>query len=169
MKLVRSHFIAGTLAALLFNGCGSEDLQMAGAGQQKMSSSAEGMALVDDSLEQPDGAASFSSACQDPEKQEIVQQALIDGDYETWRETLASTDRQPKILEKIGEESFPLFAEAYQLALEGKIEEANDLRSQLGLRDIGDRGRDRMKEGGQCDGSGKGQGMKKQKRKGRNR
>jgi len=52
-------------------------------------------------------------------------------DYEGWK--LLIKDKVGRVDEVITKENFPKFAEAWKLAKEGKIKEANVIRKELGL------------------------------------
>lgn len=65
------------------------------------------------------------------ERHEQMQNALESGNYNAWKELMNGRGR---ITEKITAENFARFAEAYKLAKEGKYEEANKIRQELGLR-----------------------------------
>lgn len=55
-------------------------------------------------------------------------------DYEGWVSLLSEDGRNPGVLSKVDtQEEFDRFAQAYQLAKEGKVDEANAIRSELGL------------------------------------
>ena len=66
-----------------------------------------------------------------PERHQKMVQALENNDYNAWKELM---NGQGRILEVINEENFSKFAEARKLALEGKYDEANQIREELGLR-----------------------------------
>jgi hypothetical protein len=53
-------------------------------------------------------------------------------DYEGWKQLVL--DKTGKIDPLITKENFPKFAEAWKLAKEGKIKEANVIRKELGLK-----------------------------------
>ncbi len=54
------------------------------------------------------------------------------GDYEAWKKLVK--DRAGRVDELITKENFPKFVQAWKLAREGKIKEANAIRRELGLR-----------------------------------
>lgn len=64
------------------------------------------------------------------ETHDAIQQAIENGDYNTWKELMNGRGR---ITEAITEDNFAKFAEAYKLAQEGKTDEANTIRQELGL------------------------------------
>ena len=65
-----------------------------------------------------------------PERHEAMTQAFDNEDYNAWKELMQGKGRA---IEVINEGNFAQFAEAHQLALEGKTEEANQIREELGL------------------------------------
>lgn len=54
------------------------------------------------------------------------------GDYDAWKKLVK--DRAGRVDEVITKENFPKFVQAWKLAKEGKIKEANVIRKELGLR-----------------------------------
>ncbi len=87
------------------------------------------------------GAYSFSSAYQgdytkkgpnySEERHEAMQKAFENNDYNAWKEQMNGRGR---VSEVINEENFAKFAEAHRLADEGKYDEADQIREELGLR-----------------------------------
>jgi hypothetical protein len=67
-------------------------------------------------------------------------QAFENNDYNAWKEQMQG---RGKVTQVVNEENFSRFAEAHALALEGRIDEAGQIRQELGL--------------GLRDGSGQGQ------------
>jgi hypothetical protein len=82
-----------------------------------------------------------------PERHEAMVQAFDNNDYNTWKELMSG---KGKVSQVITEENFARFAEAYKLAQDGKLDEAKQIRQELGLG-LGNR-----------NGSGDGQGNKGQ-------
>ncbi len=82
-----------------------------------------------------------------PERHEAMEQAFDNNDYNSWKELMSGKGRVSQV---ITEENFARFSEAHKLAQEGKIEEAKQIRQELGLG-LGSR-----------NGSGDGQGNKGQ-------
>ncbi len=78
-----------------------------------------------------------------PERHEAMTQAFENNDYNAWKETMQGRGRVSQV---INEGNFARFAEMHKLMLEGKTEEANQIRAELGL--------------GLRDGSGQAQGQK---------
>lgn len=65
-----------------------------------------------------------------PERHEAMTQAFDNNDYNAWKEQMQSRGRVTQV---VNEGNFNRFAEAHQLAQEGKIDEANAIRVELGL------------------------------------
>lgn len=76
------------------------------------------------------------------ERHEAMTKAFENKDYNAWKNLMAGRGR---ITQVINEQNFAKFAKAHKLALEGKTNEANAIRTSLGL--------------GLHNGSGMGQGM----------
>lgn len=66
-----------------------------------------------------------------PERHEAMQTALNNNDYEAWKNLMQGKGR---VTEVINEQNFSKFAEAHKLAEEGKFEQADAIRKELGLR-----------------------------------
>jgi len=66
-----------------------------------------------------------------PERHEAMEQAFENNDYNAWKEQMSGKGRVAQI---INEDNFAKFAEAHRLAEEGKYEEADQIRQELGLR-----------------------------------
>ena len=84
-----------------------------------------------------------------PERHEAMQKAFESGDYKAWKDSMNGRGR---VSEVINEQNFKRFAEMHQLMLDGKNEEANVIRQELGL--------------GHKNGQGKGMGKRGQGRGG---
>lgn len=68
------------------------------------------------------------------EREEAMYKVMSEKDYEGWKTLMTQDGRTPGVLNKIDtQEEFNMFAEAYILAKEGKVDEANAIRSELGL------------------------------------
>ena len=68
------------------------------------------------------------------EREVAMEQVMADKDYEAWKELMTEDGRTPGVLNKVDtQEEFNQFAEAYVLSHEGKTEEANAIRAELGL------------------------------------
>lgn len=76
------------------------------------------------------------------ERHEAMTQAFINNDYNAWKEQMQGRGRVGQV---INEGNFARFSEMHKLMLEGKTEEANSIRTELGL--------------GLQNGSGRDQGM----------
>jgi len=83
------------------------------------------------------------------ERHEAMTQAFENNDYNAWKELMSGKGRVTQV---ITEENFARFAEAHQLAQEGKLDEAKAIRQELGLG-LGNRNGDGSGQGN------KGQGM----------
>ncbi|MDD4785478.1 MAG: hypothetical protein PHH12_03445 [Candidatus Shapirobacteria bacterium] len=70
------------------------------------------------------------------ERHTIMTQAFENNDYNKWKEQMQGKGR---VVEVINESNFSRFAEAHKLAEEGKTDEANKIRQELGLG-LGGRG-----------------------------
>jgi len=64
------------------------------------------------------------------ERHQAMTQVFEANDYNAWKEQMQGRGRVTQV---INEENFARFAEAHQLALEGKTDEANQIRQELGL------------------------------------
>jgi len=65
------------------------------------------------------------------ERHEAMETAFEDNDYNAWKELKEGRGRVTQV---ITEDNFAQFAEAHELAEEGRHEEANTIRQELGLR-----------------------------------
>lgn len=84
------------------------------------------------------------------ERHESMTQAFENQDYQAWKELMQGKGR---VAEVVTEENFNRFAEAHRLVQEGKVEEARQIRQEMGLGM-----RDGAGQGRHGDKSGKGQG-----------
>ncbi len=64
-----------------------------------------------------------------PEQHEAVQSAIKNKDYNTWKRLMDNKG----VTRKITSENFARFAEMVKLRLEGKTQEADKIRAELGL------------------------------------
>ena len=64
------------------------------------------------------------------ERHEAMTQAFEKNDYQSWKELMQGKGRA---IEVVTEENFGRFAEAHLLVQEGKIDEARQIRQELGL------------------------------------
>lgn len=68
------------------------------------------------------------------EREANMATVMAEKDYEGWVSLMTEDGRNPGVLNKVDtQEEFDKFAEAYQLAKDGKVDEANAIRSELGL------------------------------------
>jgi hypothetical protein len=65
------------------------------------------------------------------ERHEVMEKAFEDKDYNAWKEMMQGGGR---VLEVVNEDTFAKFAEAHDLAEEGRFEEAREIREELGLK-----------------------------------
>ncbi|EKE16217.1 MAG: hypothetical protein ACD_11C00026G0007 [uncultured bacterium] len=65
-----------------------------------------------------------------PERHESISKAIESNDYKAWKELMSGR----RMADVINENNFSKFTEMRKLRLEGKIEEANKIREELGLR-----------------------------------
>ena len=77
------------------------------------------------------------------ERHESMEKAFETNDYEAWKELMNGKGR---VIQVVNADNFTRFAEAHELAEEGKLEEAKAIRAELGL--------------GLRDGSGQGKGQR---------
>ncbi len=77
------------------------------------------------------------------ERHEAMTKAFANKDYNAWKKLVSSNNG--KVSQIINQSNFNKFVEAHNLALQGKVDEANMIRTELGL--------------GLRNGSGMGQGM----------
>ncbi len=64
-----------------------------------------------------------------PERHEAMLKAFANKDYNAWKNLIGD---QP-ITKRINASNFAKFVQAHQLTLQGKIDEANKIRAELGL------------------------------------
>ena len=64
------------------------------------------------------------------ERELAMEKAFDNNDYNAWKNLMANRGRVTQVITK---ENFAQFAKAHNLAEEGKIAEANQIRTQLGL------------------------------------
>lgn len=67
------------------------------------------------------------------ERQQAVHKAIEEGDYSSWRALMERGPGRKRVLAVVNETNFPQFALAYRLAKDGRFDEADKIRSQLGL------------------------------------
>jgi hypothetical protein len=69
-----------------------------------------------------------------PEFEAQITEVMSNKDYEGWKDLIEQKVGNGRVDEVINKDNFPKFAEAWKLAKEGKIKEANAIRKELGLR-----------------------------------
>jgi len=89
-----------------------------------------GLILVSNPVEAYQGDPNVQGPNCTGERHEAMTQAFDNNDYNAWKELVNGRGR---VSEVITEENFSQFAEAHRLALEGKTEEAAQIRQELGL------------------------------------
>lgn len=85
------------------------------------------------------------------ERHQAMTQAFDNNDYNAWKELMSGKGRVTQV---INEENFSRFAEAHKLALEGKTDEAKQIREELGLG-LGNRNGDGSGQGNKGQGYGR--------------
>ena len=65
-----------------------------------------------------------------PERHEAMEKAFENKDYNAWKNLMQGRGRVTQV---VTEQNFARFAEAHELAEQGKIQEANQIRQELGL------------------------------------
>lgn len=93
------------------------------------------------------------------EREDAMAKVMAEKDYEGWKELMTEDGRTPGVLRKVdSQEEFNQFAEAYELGKDGKVEEANAIRSELGLGNGNGGGNKGQNKGGNfTDANGDGQ------------
>jgi len=69
-----------------------------------------------------------------PEFESQITEVMTNNDYEGWRDLIESKVGNKRVTQVINKDNFSKFAEAWKLAHEGKIKEANAIRKELNLR-----------------------------------
>lgn len=62
-----------------------------------------------------------------------ITEVMANKDYEGWKDLIENKVGNKKVTEVINKDNFPKFVEAWKLAHEGKIKEANAIRKELNL------------------------------------
>ena len=83
------------------------------------------------------------------ERHQEMEQAFENNDYQAWKNLMQGKGR---VIQIVNEDNFAQFAEAHRLAEEGKMDEAKEIRQELGLG-LGNKSGDGA-------GQGNGQGQK---------
>lgn len=99
-------------------------------------------AVVASNVEAYRGDATVKGPNYSEERHEAMTTAFANRDFAAWKELMQGKGRVTQV---INEGNFESFARAHELSLQGKTDEANELRQQLGL--------------GLHNGSGQGQGQ----------
>ena len=86
------------------------------------------------------------------ERHEAMEQAFENNDYNAWKELMSGKGRVTQV---VTEENFARFAEAHELAEEGNLDEAKQIRQELGLG-LGNRNGDGSGQGNKGQGMGRG-------------
>lgn len=82
------------------------------------------------------------------EREAQMEEVIENKDYQAWYDLMTENGtREPGVVRKVTEENFDVFIEAKELASDGLVEEANELRESIGLGT------------GERSGGGKGRGM----------
>jgi len=68
------------------------------------------------------------------ELREEMTKVMEEGDYEKWKDLVSKKSPNGRVDEVINQDNFSKFREAWMLAQDGKIKEANTIRKELGLR-----------------------------------
>lgn len=89
-----------------------------------------GAALTPKLVEAYRGDPSVQGPNYSVERHEVMTEAFANQDYQAWQEQMQGRGR---VTEVVTEENFDQFAEAHRLAQEGKLEEARQIRQELGL------------------------------------
>ena len=64
------------------------------------------------------------------EKHEVMEEAFENNDYQAWKNLMQGKGR---VMQVINEGNFAKFAQAHELAEQGKMDEAKQIREELGL------------------------------------
>lgn len=95
-----------------------------------MAAAIGGAILAPGAIEAYRGDPSVTGPNYTEERHEAMTVAFENQDYQSWKEQMQGRGR---VTEVITEENFARFTEAHRLALEGKTDEANQIRAELGL------------------------------------
>ena len=68
-----------------------------------------------------------------PERHERMEKAFEKNDYNSWKEEMNKNEHRGRVTEVVNEGNFSKFAEMHKLREEGKDDEANKIREELGL------------------------------------
>ncbi|HBO16658.1 MAG: hypothetical protein UR69_C0004G0022 [Candidatus Moranbacteria bacterium GW2011_GWE2_35_2-] len=90
-----------------------------------------------------------------PERHEAMTKAFESNDYQAWKKLMEQNQFRGRVMDVVNEGNFARFTQMHRLMVEGKYEEANQIRAELGLR---------TRDG---QGAGYGQGMRDGRGQGR--
>jgi len=91
---------------------------------------ASGMLLAPKVVEAYRGDPSTQGPNYSEERHEVMEKAFENKDYNTWKDLMNGKGRVTQV---INEQNFDKFAEMHKLRLENKIDEANKIKTELGL------------------------------------
>lgn len=74
------------------------------------------------------------------ERRTAIEEAFTNKDYEAWKALMTENGRNPRITEVITAENFEKMIEIHELMEAGKYEEAQAIKTELGLKGKGGRG-----------------------------
>ena len=106
-----------------------------------------GLAVTAGTVSAFQGDPSVQGPYYSQERHTAMEQAFENNDYNAWKELMAGKGRVTQV---VTEENFARFAQAHELAEEGKLDEAQQIRRELGLG--------LRNGGGNSQGRGQGQG-----------
>jgi hypothetical protein len=69
-----------------------------------------------------------------PDLESQITEAMNNGDYQGWRKLMSENVWHGDSVDVINEANFPRFVEAWKLAKDGNIREANTIRRELGIK-----------------------------------
>jgi len=102
-----------------------------------------------------------------PERHERMERAFENNNYEDWKTEMEKNTRKGRVMDVVNKENFSKFAQMHKLREEGKSDEANKIRTELGLRaNAGERGGHGYGKG---EGKGNGEGRGNGEHRGENR
>jgi hypothetical protein len=90
-----------------------------------------------------------------PEFESKITEVMTNTDYDGWKDLMEEKVGNGRVTEVITKDNFPKFVEAWKLAHEGKIKEANVIRKELNLRTSDGQ----RPQNGEGRGMGRGNGM----------
>lgn len=90
-----------------------------------------------------------------PEFEAKITEVMTNTDYDGWKDLMEEKVGNSRVTEVITKDNFPKFVEAWKLAHEGKIKEANAIRKELNLRTSDGQ----RPQNGEGRGMGRGNGM----------